>query len=332
MMTRRKRHLLPALLAGMVLLLASLACSLPTALGRQVQAGENSPTPATTASGTRPSVQLAPAQGPAGSQVTVMGQRWQPDGTVLLRLENPATGEGQQSIYASASVSAGGTFTALVTIPLDLPWPGLNQIQVRAWSPTTGESATTLFSLAASTGAPGTTTPAATPGTPASPAPAPTALPGSGDTGLAASVAPGGVNLRSGPGTAYPMISPLPGGTLLSVLGQNNAGDWLYIRLADDQAGWAYRTYTDFRGSAPVVAAPPLPTAAAPTPTPTPAPTALPTITQWRGEYFAGADLAGTPVLVRNDPAIGFDWGAAAPAAGLPADNFSARWTRNLDL
>jgi hypothetical protein len=50
----------------------------------------------------------------------------------------------------------------------------------------------------------------------------------------------------------------------------------------------------------------------------------------WRGEYFANRDLIGSPVLVRNDPEVRFDWGAGAPAPGLPVDNFSARWTRTL--
>ena len=48
----------------------------------------------------------------------------------------------------------------------------------------------------------------------------------------------------------------------------------------------------------------------------------------WKGEYFATAKVSGRPVLVRNDAKIGFDWGAGAPAAGVPADNFSVRWTR----
>jgi hypothetical protein len=76
---------------------------------------------------------------------------------------------------------------------------------------------------------------------------------------------------------------------------------------------------------------------ASPTPAPTAAPTLTPTrsptpavITDWRGEYYASQDLSGSPALVRNDIAVNFDWSAGAPAAGLPADNFSARWTRDL--
>lgn len=50
----------------------------------------------------------------------------------------------------------------------------------------------------------------------------------------------------------------------------------------------------------------------------------------WRGEYFDNRDLKGSPKLVRDDAAIDFDWGTGSPASGLPADNFSVRWTRTL--
>jgi len=55
-------------------------------------------------------------------------------------------------------------------------------------------------------------------------------------------------------------------------------------------------------------------------------------VANWRGEYFEGRDLAGRPALVRDDPDLYFDWGAGAPAPGLPVDNFSVRWTRDLNF
>lgn len=53
---------------------------------------------------------------------------------------------------------------------------------------------------------------------------------------------------------------------------------------------------------------------------------------QWRGEYYSNPTLSGTPALVRNDGDINFDWGRSAPVSGMPADNFSVRWSRELDL
>ncbi len=49
--------------------------------------------------------------------------------------------------------------------------------------------------------------------------------------------------------------------------------------------------------------------------------------TAFRGEYFANKNLQGEPVLVRDDAKIDFDWGAGSPAAGIPNDSFSVRWT-----
>lgn len=58
-----------------------------------------------------------------------------------------------------------------------------------------------------------------------------------------------------------------------------------------------------------------------------------PAINHWRGEYFNNRTLSGTPILVRDDANIDFDWSNGSPAAGtVHADDFSVRWTRNLNL
>ncbi|HEX3249758.1 MAG TPA: glycoside hydrolase family 3 C-terminal domain-containing protein, partial [Pyrinomonadaceae bacterium] len=49
-----------------------------------------------------------------------------------------------------------------------------------------------------------------------------------------------------------------------------------------------------------------------------------------KAEYFANTALEGAPVLTRVDPEVNFDWGMSNPAPGLPADDFSARWTGKL--
>lgn len=68
------------------------------------------------------------------------------------------------------------------------------------------------------------------------------------------------------------------------------------------------------------------------TPTPSPSSTATPNITAWRGEYFANATLTGSPSVVRNDADVDFNWVGDSPAAGIPVDNFSVRWTRALSF
>ena len=52
----------------------------------------------------------------------------------------------------------------------------------------------------------------------------------------------------------------------------------------------------------------------------------------WRGEYYNSMDLSGSPVLVRDDPAIDFDWGKGSPDPIVRKNKFSARWTRTLNL
>jgi hypothetical protein len=52
----------------------------------------------------------------------------------------------------------------------------------------------------------------------------------------------------------------------------------------------------------------------------------------WKGEYLANMTLSGTPFLVVSDRLPDFDWGAGAPAFGMPADSFSIRWTKGMSL
>ena len=44
------------------------------------------------------------------------------------------------------------------------------------------------------------------------------------------------------------------------------------------------------------------------------------------GQYYSGTALQ-TLLLSRTDATVGFNWGAGSPAASVPVDNFSVRWT-----
>jgi hypothetical protein len=61
-------------------------------------------------------------------------------------------------------------------------------------------------------------------------------------------------------------------------------------------------------------------------------PKPTPKITDWLGEYFDNRDLDDDPVLVRNDEVIDFNWRSGSPAEEIPVDNFSARWTREVEF
>jgi hypothetical protein len=80
-----------------------------------------------------------------------------------------------------------------------------------------------------------------------------------------------GLNVRTGPGVAYPIIGGLSRGDVVEVVGKNAAGTWLQIAYNGREA-WIAAAYIDLTGSlaeVPEVAAPSLigPPAAAPTPT-----------------------------------------------------------------
>ncbi|MBN1401991.1 MAG: hypothetical protein JXA74_14210 [Anaerolineae bacterium] len=52
----------------------------------------------------------------------------------------------------------------------------------------------------------------------------------------------------------------------------------------------------------------------------------------WEGDYFDNPQLQGDPVVTRNDADVAFDWGYDAPAPGVPADDFSVRWSRQVSF
>jgi subtilisin len=59
-------------------------------------------------------------------------------------------------------------------------------------------------------------------------------------------------------------------------------------------------------------------------------------LVRWKGEFYNSTDLSGNPVMIRDDGEafLDFDFGVGSPSAvcGLTADNFSARWTRRVNL
>lgn len=59
---------------------------------------------------------------------------------------------------------------------------------------------------------------------------------------------------------------------------------------------------------------------------------AVNTFNGWKGEYFDNPFLGGSPKVIRDDAAVSFDWGGNSPVPGLPAQNWSARWTKTVQL
>ena len=98
----------------------------------------------------------------------------------------------------------------------------------------------------------------------------------------AATTTPARMNVRSGPGTNYPVIASAPAGSQYEVIGLNPARDWYQVRVpGQDAPGWLFARLTTLSGDlakAPLLteAELPAPPAANPASAASPAPTANP--------------------------------------------------------
>jgi uncharacterized protein YraI len=77
-------------------------------------------------------------------------------------------------------------------------------------------------------------------------------------------VAPGAVNIRSGPGLNYNVIGTLSANTAMPVVGRNANGSWWQIKTPDDAKGWVAGSVVNATntGEVPVAQAPPPPQSA----------------------------------------------------------------------
>ncbi|MDW8316818.1 MAG: SH3 domain-containing protein [Anaerolineae bacterium] len=90
------------------------------------------------------------------------------------------------------------------------------------------------------------------------------------------------LNVRLGPGTDYPLVGQASQGSQLSLIGRNEAGDWLVVCCVNGRPGWVAARLVSVQpdgadlAALPIALAPPLSRPATPTATPTPSPTAAP--------------------------------------------------------
>ncbi len=52
----------------------------------------------------------------------------------------------------------------------------------------------------------------------------------------------------------------------------------------------------------------------------------------WRAVYWNNRDLSGQPAFFRDETTLDHNWGFGSPDASVDSNNFSARWTRIIDL
>ena len=56
------------------------------------------------------------------------------------------------------------------------------------------------------------------------------------------------------------------------------------------------------------------------------------TPTNWTAKYYGDVNLTEPPLLTQTETTLDYNWGDSAPASGVPANQFSARWTRTVNF
>lgn len=319
--------------------------------------------PGSAAITTEQKIQISPTSGSAGINIAVWGTGWAANETVQLYLDDLGS-NSEPPVIAQATANETGLFFVSFTFPADIEWRSLPDVHIVAQSTSSERAATAVFALQSQlisptevATLPPTPTPTPIPTATATPTPTPTPIPTptcTYDMGFVADMSiPDDTTVQPGvgflktwrirnsgncawpAGTSWVFIAGnlMSGSTSIPVAATNprETADVSVYLIAPSTPG-TYTGYWSLRlpnGTAVgercyvriVVPSPP-------TPTPTPVP--VPTIYNWRGEYFANSSLSGTLGLVRDDTAVDFNWGFDPPAVALPADNFSARWTRSL--
>jgi uncharacterized protein YgiM (DUF1202 family) len=130
------------------------------------------------------------------------------------------------------------------------------------------------------------------------------------------------VNVRSGPGKAYPSVAVAEKGESLAILGRTSDAGWFVVRTSAGVEGWAYADpLTVYRvvDSVPVAEIPPLPTATPGPPTTAVAavePTPSPTVEVVAGIQPATPDPGGA--FSTLPPPTGTEEPQATPTPGTP--------------
>ena len=355
----------PGLREWIVFLLASLTLLIGGACQPFLAFQRQTPTAASILSG----ISLYPTHAQAGDNVTVQGSGWIHEGQVNIYLMAPGSSDADAEAAAGVTADTDGRFTIDFVVPDDTDWQRSGSARVVARSPDGARVVQAILNLREPATPEASSTPTLEPTftRTAIPSPAPSATKtpksffvtltrtapastSSPPTRRAAMVTDVYVvdeqvtvssavdlNVRTGPGVAYPVVGVLLKGEQAVVTGANNDRTWLRIRFvaAPLGSGWVSRGYliADDLSHVPVVAVPQLPPTSEPTATSTPPATAIATptaVSGWLGEYFDNFTLSGSPVLVRTDPNLDFGWGDQGPGGGLPTEFFSVRWTQTM--
>jgi hypothetical protein len=300
------------LIAGipLSLLLIGLASLISSCRPGSVTRYLTTPTPVSLAQ-LQPQIVLDPATGFGGSFVQVVGTEWEPGQSISLSV---ADGSVRSAVLITAEVDAAGRFATGFLYPLNERWiqPGVYQIIAE----TSGARQSSSASFSVTYPATETPTPTITPFETSTPLPTftPTFTPTDTPTSTPTQTpTPTNTETPTTTPTSTPSDTPTETPT-----------------PSDTPTGTATPTVTE--------TSPPTPTpvvTATPTPVVGPTPPSPGPIQAWLGAYWDNAELYGTPIFLRQDAAIDFDWGLAGPdsvSSSIPGDNFSAKWSRTVEF
>jgi uncharacterized protein YraI len=239
----------------------------------------------------QPVILIEPTRGAMGTQITVRGQGWSPNATILIYVVTLGQTDLPAFNIAGTVTDANGQFVTTFAFPTEPRWEAQTEAIIVAWSPDTNTTIPASFSLVTPEGEA-----SATPILPtlvATPSPTPTletatltptltpiltATPTPPPAQAHLTVTAGALNVRSGPGTHYGVIGLLENGQTAEITGRSPDSQWWQISFpgVTDGHGWVAARYVEaaFTADVPVVQ-PPVYVAAV-TPTPIPVPTATP--------------------------------------------------------
>lgn len=180
------------------------------------------------AAGSAPTITLNPTTGSANTRVAVKGAGFPAGGRVSLRL-------GAAQLYAVAVADPDGNVALAFTVPDELPdgtFTADQELEVMLTNDDMSLQATASFQVQRPT--------PTQPPTPRPPA-APTATkPSSEPTGY---VNFDFLNVRTGPGTNYDLVTKLNRSQSMILVGRNGDSTWARVRLAGGQEGWVFTQY-----------------------------------------------------------------------------------------
>ena len=86
-------------------------------------------------------------QGESGILVTITGENWAPNDTAVVRLEDAASVENVQPLFANVKVASDGSFIASFILPASSRWATVTMVLVTVESSASGQQRSAEFSI-----------------------------------------------------------------------------------------------------------------------------------------------------------------------------------------